>query len=359
MDFSGREEMLAGIDAANLVAPESGIIIPESGIIIPECGMAAPECDMGAPVQPQASSPLGAHVPFSRSSLPATCSWPGFYGFQLLFASQDKVNKHITWTYSQVDNKLYVRKDALCPFSFTTTTTVMSDVCLRAMAIFSSPEHTSEVVHRCVNHSQKELLQGILEAEHLIRSESPLARYETDASTRRHSVIMPFENPPVGQSFSTYIFKFACFSSCAGGPNRRPLTLIFTLEQGNKVLGRVALDLKICACPGRDKYIAEKEKLPQPTASAPPIGKKIKKDSSSISISRDYFENFPKKKRLEEEKPEKRQEYIIKVKDVECYNFLIAMKQLFQGHKRFGRLPPECRALLRIYKSSSDEDEKS
>lgn len=37
---------------------------------------------------------------------------------------------------------------------------------------------------------------------------------------------------PAGQMYSTYIYKFACFGSCAGGPNRRPLMLIFTLESG-------------------------------------------------------------------------------------------------------------------------------
>ncbi|GBM69280.1 Cellular tumor antigen p53 [Araneus ventricosus] len=177
---------------------------------------------------------------------------------------------------------------------------------------------------------------GLFHAEHLIRSDSQLAYYEIDAVTKRHSVIVPFENPPVGQDYSTYIFKFVCFNSCAGGPNRRPLALIFTLEQGNNVFGRVVLDLKICACPGRDRENAKTGMIPQ-----------------------NYFENLPKKKKLEEGKPEKKEEFTIKVKDVECYNFLLTMKRLFLGHKRFGRIPPECRALLQICKSSSDEDEKS
>ncbi|GFT98875.1 tumor protein p73 [Trichonephila clavipes] len=107
---------------------------------------------------------------------------------------------------------------------------------------------------------------NVFEAEHLIRSESSFASYQTDSGSGRHSVIVPFENPPAGQEFSTYIFKFSCFSSCAGGPNRRLLTLIFTLELGDIVLGRQSLELKICANPRRDREIAEKRK-PEPSAS--------------------------------------------------------------------------------------------
>ncbi|GBN86907.1 hypothetical protein AVEN_108439-1 [Araneus ventricosus] len=78
MDPRGRAEMVAGIDAGYL--------------------QASAECGLVPPVQPQANSPHGAQS--TRSSLPATCSWPGTYNFQLLFGTQEKVNKHINWTVS-------------------------------------------------------------------------------------------------------------------------------------------------------------------------------------------------------------------------------------------------------------------
>ncbi|KAF8793440.1 Cellular tumor antigen p53 like protein [Argiope bruennichi] len=310
MGLPGREEMLAGFNAGS-GGPSELSPVPA--------------------VQPQ--PPDGAHVPRIRSSLPATSNWHGNYGFK-------------------VTNKLYVRKDAVCPFSFQTNTLMPDDVFVRAMAVYSSPEHASVVVTRCVNHSQKEILEGKREAEHLIRSDSHLAQYEIDVETKRHSVVVPFENPPVGQSYSTYIFRFVCFSSCSGGPNRRPLTLVFTLEHGTNVLGRIALDLKICACPGRDRDLAEREKLPVSSISAPPPKKMKVPDSSNTSDCQNISKNS-KEKRSGEKK-----EFIIKVKDRECYLFLSKMKLLYKTYKTVGGLSPECRALLHILRSSSDEDEK-
>jgi hypothetical protein len=58
-----------------------------------------------------------------------------------------------------------------------------------------------------------------------------------------------------------------CFSSCVGGLNRRPIQVIFTLEYDNQVLGRQAVEVRICACPGRDRRAEEKALLPDSTPS--------------------------------------------------------------------------------------------
>ncbi|GFT16952.1 hypothetical protein NPIL_18471 [Nephila pilipes] len=67
---------------------------------------------------------------------------------------------------------------------------------VRAMVVYTAPEHNSQVVTRCLNHSRPEIEQGVFEAEHLIRSESSLATYHNDIETQRHSIVVPFENPP-------------------------------------------------------------------------------------------------------------------------------------------------------------------
>jgi len=55
------------------------------------------------------------------------------------------------------------------------------------------------------------------------------------------------------------VYQFTCFSSCAGGLNRRPFQVVFTLEDdAGRVLGRSAMEMRICACPGRDRLIEEK-----------------------------------------------------------------------------------------------------
>jgi len=49
-----------------------------------------------------------------------------------------------------------------------------------------------------------------------------------------------------------------CFSSCVGGLTRRPIQVIFTLEHSGIVVGRQAVDIRICACPGRDRKNEER-----------------------------------------------------------------------------------------------------
>ena len=70
------------------------------------------------------------------------------------------------------------------------------------------------------------------------------------------------ETPQAGAVWVTNLFQFMCLGSCVGGPNRRPLQIVFTLEKDNQVLGRRAVEVRICACPGRDRKADEKAALP-------------------------------------------------------------------------------------------------
>lgn len=66
---------------------------------------------------------------------------------------------------------------------------------------------------------------------HLCRCEHKLAKYVEDGYTSRQSVIIPHETPQAGSEWVTNLFQFMCLGSCVGGPNRRPIQIVLSLEK--------------------------------------------------------------------------------------------------------------------------------
>jgi len=93
------------------------------------------------------------------------------------------------------------------------------------------------------------------------------------------------------------LYRFMCFSSCAGGLNRRPFQVVFTLEDGcsGHVLGRSAVEVRICACPGRDRQIEEKNSV---SGAAPHPRPRVLSSSSSVAAGEiGSAEGLPAKRR--------------------------------------------------------------
>ena len=164
-----------------------------------------------------------------------------------------------------------------CPIKFKTASSPPSGAVIRATPIFVKAEHVQDIVERCPNHaSARELNENHPAPTHLVRCEHAMARYTEEPQTGRKSVLVPHEKPQPGSDWTTNLYQFMCFSSCVGGLNRRSVQLVFTLEHQGMVLGRQSVEVRICACPGRDRKGEESAIFPTPK----PVKKSHPTDSS-------------------------------------------------------------------------------
>ncbi|KAJ3585377.1 hypothetical protein NHX12_014098 [Muraenolepis orangiensis] len=201
------------------------------------------------------------------STVPTTSDYPGEHAFQLRFQKSGTA-KSVTSTYSATLNKLYCQLDKTCPLEVLVDKEPPHGAILRATAVYKKTEHVAEVVRRCPHHQQEDAFEH---RSHLIRVEgSQRAQYMEDLNTKRQSVTLPYESPQLGSSHTTLLLNFMCNSSCMGGMNRRPILAILTLETPEgQVLGRRCFEVRVCACPGRDRKIEEENASKTPSGSKP------------------------------------------------------------------------------------------
>uniref|UniRef100_A0A3B3RT80 Cellular tumor antigen p53 n=1 Tax=Paramormyrops kingsleyae TaxID=1676925 RepID=A0A3B3RT80_9TELE len=199
------------------------------------------------------------HEP-SSTSLLSTTAFSGELGFQLCFPASG-VAKSVTFTYSLDLKKLFCQIGKLCPVEVQLDHPPPQGTILRATAVYKSPEHRGLVVRRCPHHEQtNENNDDSTPRSHLIRVGGCLqARYVEDGNMK--SVVVPYEHPQPGSDGTTVLYSYMCNSSCKGGMNRRPILTIITLETPNgQLLGRQCFEVRVCACPGRDRK-SEEDKL--------------------------------------------------------------------------------------------------
>ncbi|CAG0890894.1 unnamed protein product [Darwinula stevensoni] len=196
--------------------------------------------------------------------VPATTNWEGYHGFTVSFPESTSFSSG-TWTWSAILGKLFVEMKKTCPFQVHIRRYGHAPLCIRAMMVYASPHYIQYAVNRCPHHaepnhvSNKGYMRNEELLQHVVRADHQNAKYER-SSRGRHSVVIPLDRPSPGTEFTTLLFQFSCLGSCPGGINGRTTKLLLTLEtRSGEVVGRSALDLKICACPLRDRRQEERK----------------------------------------------------------------------------------------------------
>lgn len=204
-------------------------------------------------LDPEVSTKDGVTPP--ASTVPVTTDYPGEFGFQLRFQKSGTA-KSVTSTFSELLNKLYCQLAKTSPVEVLVSKEPPQGAVLRATAVYKKTEHVADVVRRCPHHQNEDSAEH---RSHLIRVEgSQRALYFEDLHTKRQSVTVPYEPPQLGSEMTTILLSFMCNSSCMGGMNRRPILTILTLETPEGlVLGRRCFEVRVCACPGRDRKTEE------------------------------------------------------------------------------------------------------
>ncbi|KAL3993743.1 P53 DNA-binding domain family protein [Acanthocheilonema viteae] len=121
---------------------------------------------------------------------------------------------------------------------------------IRICAIYSDNIYAHVPVRRCDYHRSRDRNQ---EEHFLIVTNNPKAQHLTekieDEESSRSFAIVPFDSLYANKCL---MLQFRCYSSCAGGINRRQVVLCFSLENGDRLLGESKMHLKVCSLPSRD-----------------------------------------------------------------------------------------------------------
>ncbi|XP_044262752.1 cellular tumor antigen p53-like isoform X2 [Tribolium madens] len=207
--------------------------------------------------------PPTAPFPPDQPTNLGTEEYPGPFKFEVLIIPNEQKSP---WEYSEKLNKIFIGINLKFPVAFSLQNRPQDlPLYIRATPVFSQTQHFQDLVHRCVGHRhpQDQSNKGVAPHifQHIMRCSNENAQYFGDKNNgSRLNIVVPLAHPQVGEDIVKEFFQFVCKNSCPLGMNRRPIDVVFTLEDENgEVFGRRLVGVRVCSCPKRDKEKEEKD----------------------------------------------------------------------------------------------------
>lgn len=218
-----------------------------------------------APVTTPISSPLFHPPPLPKEQINITemfprLSNPGEIGLRVdVVEDKERKNSPYLWMKSE----LYVQVKERLPVTITSAQPIPSDAVVRAYLVYRGKDG---IVKRCLKHmAQDGDIPFVAHWVHAPKTCCP--HYQEFMGV--HMVDIPFSKLMGEGDTHLALYEFMCYSSCVNqnGSRRRrskypPVRLMLQVIHQGRELGRDCLDLRICACPSRDKK--KKEKVVDP-----------------------------------------------------------------------------------------------
>eukprot|EP00049_Salpingoeca_infusionum_P010677 m.184557 g.184557 ORF g.184557 m.184557 type:complete len:547 (-) comp14716_c1_seq2:28-1668(-) len=222
-----------------------------------------PETDLTISLQDKGQVKL-QRVPTTHTDLEIVpSSFPGPFNFSIALMdekSEDgKTPRATSWTYSTMAKRLFVQIKHKIPFCFNVEGDIPPNAVVRVRARYTQPEARGIAVLRCPNHKQEDIAAGNIDPPptHVVKTDAAGATYVVEQGDM-HSILVPYAACHGPNGIHSVNLELLCFSSCVGGLNRRPFEIILSLELSNRILGCDSVEVRVCACPGRDRQAAER-----------------------------------------------------------------------------------------------------
>ncbi|KAJ6640318.1 Tumor protein 63, partial [Pseudolycoriella hygida] len=165
------------------------------------------------------------------------------------------------WLYNVKQNKVFIKVNSVMTLTFTYKPFDATNLFLRAMLVYTSPDDMHLDIKRCANHREtSNNLHTEVPPAHILKCCHPHAKYVGVENQKlfgeRLSVVLPLGRPALnekGEAIESTMWTFLCQNSCTNGMNRKSTAVIFTLENDlYEIIGKQVMRFKVCSCPKRD-----------------------------------------------------------------------------------------------------------